>query len=384
MPSFGRRRFLRWAVGTTAALAIPAQRMVASSPQPSLEDAAAATMGPPPSPTPPPPGELRLLTSPDHWDPGVVRDLGAHDGIEVRVAPLWDDAEAYRSLVDGAGPPDLLSADGGWVTRLRSEGLIEPLDPDRLAVTAELYPVALELESVNAPGGLLGFPWSWSPLQVVCDPARLASIPDSWDVLVDPRNRRRVVVEAQRLDLVLCAARAVGAADPLAMTDAELADATEWLRLLRPNVRRVVRRRSEAIDLLASGECTLAISALGAPDLVRDVGGPELVAFVPREGTIGSLDVEVMPRGAPNAVRIPAWLDAAAAAEVAAQGFLTDGRPLFNERALRLLTDAGHGDRARRYLYDRPEAVLGMTLTGPGERPDAYLAAYGAAFEEEA
>ena len=87
-------------------------------------------------------------------------------------------------------------------------------------------------------------------------------------------------------------------------------------------------------------------------------------------------------RGAPDGVRVPAWLDAAAAAEVAAESFLRDGRPLFNETALRLLTDAGHGDLARRYLYDRPETVLDLVLTGPGERPADYLAAWTAALGE--
>jgi spermidine/putrescine-binding protein len=326
---------------------------------------------------------LWLLASPDHWDPGVIRSLGAQDGIDVRVVPLTDDATAYHEVVEGAVTPDLVAADGGWITRLRSDDRIEPLDPDGLRVAAELYPLALDLELVASEDGLLGVPWSWSPLQVVCDPARLSSIPDSWDVLVDRRNRNRVVIDAQRTDLVLCAARATGAVDPLAMTDAELATATDWLRQLRPNVRHVVRQRSQVIDLLASGECTLAISALGAPDLVRDAGGPELMAYVPREGTIGSLDAQVPLRGAANAARIPAWLDAAGAAEAAAEGFLRDGRPLFNQQALRLLVDAGHGDRARRYLYDRPETVLDLTLTGPGQRPDDYQAAYAAAFDVE-
>jgi spermidine/putrescine-binding protein len=201
-------------------------------------------------------------------------------------------------------------------------------------------------------------------------------------VLVDPRNRGRVVIDAQRLDLVLCAARATGAADPLAMSDAELATATEWLTRLRPNVRYLAQSRAEVVERLTSGECTLAIAPLGVPDLVRDAGGPELVAFVPREGTIGSLEAELAVRDAPNADRIPAWLDAAGAAEVAAASFLRDGRPLFNERALGLLTDAGHGERARRYLYDRPETVLDLVLTGPGERPDAYLAAWAAGLAE--
>ncbi len=33
-----------------------------------------------------------------------------------------------------------------------------------------------------------------------------------------------------------------------------------------------------------------------------------------------------------------------------------------------------------RYLYDRPEVALDMTLTGPGSRPEAYLAAAQAIF----
>jgi spermidine/putrescine-binding protein len=333
---------------------------------------------------PVPPGELRLLTSADHWDPGVIRTLSARDGIRVRVTPLWDDAEAHRRVVAGEVRPDLVSADGGWITRYRSDDLVAPVEIRELAIADELFPMAFELEPLTAGEGLLGLPWSWSAMQVVCDPARVTGVPDSWEVLVDPRNRDRVVIDAQRLDLVLCAARAVGAADPLAMTDGELATATEWLTRLRPNVRHIARDRAEVIERLATGECTLAISGLGVPDLVRDAGGPELLAFVPREGTIGSLDAEVALREAPNAERIPAWLDAAGAAEVAAASFLRDGRPTFNERALQLLIDAGHGDRVRRYLHDRPETVADLLLTGPGERPDAYLAAWAAAFGEEA
>jgi spermidine/putrescine-binding protein len=209
----------------------------------------------------------------------------------------------------------------------------------------------------------------------VYDPARVASAPDSWQVLIDPRYRGRIVIETQQMDLVLCAAVAVGAADPLAMTDAELAATTDWLTQLAPNIRRVVRQRSGTIDALASGECLMAISSLGAPDLVKSAGGPEVVAFVPKEGTIGSIEAEMSVTGAANVARVPAYLDAAASAEASAAAFLSDGRPLFNERAFQLLVDAGHGDGARRYLYDRPEVALEMTLTGPGARPASYLAA---------
>jgi spermidine/putrescine-binding protein len=375
-----RREFLRLAVGSAAALALPNARTVGATPG----STAVGTPGPSASPVPPPPGELRLLTSADHWDPGVIRTLAARDGIRVRVDPLWDDAEAHRRVVAREVTPDLVTADGGWITRYRADDLVSPIEIRELAIADELFPMAFELEPLVAAEGLLGVPWSWSVIQVVCDPARVSAGPDWGFVRVDPRYRGGVVTDAQRLDLVLCAARATGAADPLAMTDAELGTATEWLTRLRPNVRHIARTRGEVIERLASGECTLAISALGVPDLVRDVGGPELVAFVPREGSIGSLEAELALRSAPNAERIPAWLDAADAAEVAAESFLRDGRPLFNERALQLLIDSGHGDRARRYLYDRPETVAGLLLTGPGERPDAYLAAWATGLDVEA
>jgi spermidine/putrescine-binding protein len=374
--AFGRRRFLRAGAGTALALAGPWARAVGQSPSPDESD------GPSPSPSVPP-GHLRLLTSPDHWDPGVLVSLAADLGIDVRVSPLTDDATAFDDVRRGGAQADLVSADGQWITAYHAAGLTDVIDLADIAVVTELYPIARTMDLVSTPDGLLAYPWSWSPLQIVYDPARVGHAIGSWDVLVDPRSRGRIVIEAQQMDLVLCAARATGARDPLDMTDGELAKVTDWLTRLKPNVRRIVRHRGDAIAALASGECTLAISGLGAPDMVKDAGGPEVVAYVPSEGTIGSIEAEMVVAGAPNAVRVPAYLDAAAAAEAAAAAFLADGRPLFNERAYRLLVDSGHGARADRYLYDRPEVALEMTLTGPGARPEAYLAAAQVIFGDQ-
>jgi spermidine/putrescine-binding protein len=366
--SFGRRRFLRAGAGMAVALVAPWTRAAAQGSGPDAS-------GPLPSGPPVPPGQLWLLTAPDHWDPAVLQSLAAGQGIDVRITPLTDDAAAFAAVSDGAVDADIVSGDGLWIPAYQAAGLIQPIDIARVRVAGDLYPEARTMELLQTPDGMLGYPWSWSPLQVVYDPARVANAPDSWDVLVDPANRGRVVIEEQRMDLVLCAARAIGAGDPLDMTDAELASATDWLTRLKLNIRRVTRYRGDTIAALASGECTMGISSLGAPDLVKDADGPELVAFVPKEGTIGSIEAEMVRRDAPNAVRVPAYLDAAASAEASAAAFLQDGRPLFNERAYKLLVDAGHGARADRYLYDRPEVALEMTLTGPGSRPAAYLAA---------
>jgi spermidine/putrescine-binding protein len=368
----GRRRFLRAGAGVAAGFAMglstPLARVAAQAP--TSEAPGAGSSGSPIAP-----GLLRILTSPDHWDPGVLRSLAADRGVTVRVTPLTDDASAFTDVGRGEVVADVITGEGGWIAAYHAAGLTQPLDLSRIDVAQELFPLARTMDLLLTPEGMLGYPWSWSPLQVVYDPARVDSAPDSWEVLVDPRHRGRVVIEEQRMDLVLCAARAVGAQDPLAMTDAELAAATDWLTQLRPNIGRIVHHRGGVIDALATGECALAISSLGAPDLVKDAGGPEVVAFVPKEGTIGSIEAEMVSAGSANLDRVPAYLDAEASAEASAAAFLSDGRPLFNELARRLLVDSGHGDRVRRYLYDRPEVALEMTLSGPGARPDAYLAA---------
>ena len=41
--------------------------------------------------------------------------------------------------------------------------------------------------------------------------------------------------------------------------------------------------------------------------------------------------------------------------------------------------EQGNGDRARRYLMDKPEIVLSMTLKGPSANMDAYIQAFNEA-----
>ena len=65
--------------------------------------------------------------------------------------------------------------------------------------------------------------------------------------------------------------------------------------------------------------------------------------------------------------------------EWAAKNFMEYGRPLFNREGYYILEKQGHGDRARRYLYDKPEVALTMTLKGPSQNLDATISAFNEA-----
>ena len=339
--AFDRRRFLRVGAGLATGLAIglatPWAR-VAGAGVDTRTDPGAPASGPPV-----PPGQLRLLTSPDHWDRGrPARRWRRSVGVAVRITPLTDDAGAFADVSQRRRRRGHRQRRRTLDPAYHAAGLTEPHRPQPASsVAQELYPVARTMDLLADPGRDAGL-----PLELVAAPDRVRpragrrAHPIRGTCSSTPAHRGRVVIEEQQMDLVLCAAVAIGAADPLDMTDAELAAATDWLTRLKPNIRRIVHHRGDAIDALASGECSMAISSLGAPDLVKDAGGPEVVAFVPKEGTIGSIEAEMVPTGAANAARVPAYLDAAASAEASAAAFLSDGRPLFNERAYRLLVDA--------------------------------------------
>ena len=54
--------------------------------------------------------------------------------------------------------------------------------------------------------------------------------------------------------------------------------------------------------------------------------------------------------------------------------------PLFNEKAYKILVNQGQQDRADRFLYNKPETVLTMTLKGPGASTQAAIDAFNEVF----
>jgi hypothetical protein len=63
-----------------------------------------------------------------------------------------------------------------------------------------------------------------------------------------------------------------------------------------------------------------------------------------------------------------------------AKNFLVNGRPLFNEKAYKLLVNQGYKERADLLSYNDPEAALKMNLKGPSGNVQAYIDAFNSVF----
>ena len=167
------------------------------------------------------PGDLNFLTWSDHWSKDALSRAQAA-GIKVNITELSDDADGFLKSAQVHGQLDLVSADALWVPLFHDNGLIRAVDINAIDVASELYSVAKQFPFWTTPDGYLGYPWGWSVHQIAYNPGHVSPAPDSWDVLIDPKYAKRVVMENQPTVMVQFAGSAIGAKDPTTMTDAEL------------------------------------------------------------------------------------------------------------------------------------------------------------------
>jgi spermidine/putrescine-binding protein len=217
-------------------------------------------------------------------------------------------------------------------------------------------------------------------VQIYYNPKHVTTVPDSWHAILDKKYKGKISLENIPTDMMAIAGRATGAKDPYGMSPDEIAKAKDYLKQLKPNVLKLASQNNEVIRALADGSAWIGVTNLGSDDRVKDAGGPVVKPAYPSEGTIGFIDSEQMVKASANKDAWPRFINAAEQAPYIAQNFITNGRPLFNEQAYKLLVNQGHKDRAERLLYNKPEKALEMTIKGPAGDQQAYTDAFNEVF----
>lgn len=325
-------------------------------------------------------GTFNWMTWSDHYYEEQLKAIATSQEIKTSITELADNSEGFTKVKEVGGQLDMISGDALWVPKYFEDGLIEAWDINELAVATQLYSIARDFAIWKKPEGYLGYPFGWSPVQLYYNPKFVTTAPDSWEVLLDPKYKGRIVIENQPVEIVAYMAKLTGAADPYNMSTDELAKAKDAMTRLKPNLLKLTQQNTETITALVSEEAWIATGNLGAEERVKEAGGAEIKGFTPREGTVGWMDAEMLVKGGKNSNLLKPFLEVAEQAEHIAENFIKYGRPLFNEAAYKLLVDKGQKDRADRFLFNKPETVLTMTLKGPGSSTQAAIDAFNEVF----
>ncbi len=327
-------------------------------------------------------GTFNWLTWGDHYIDTQLKAIEASDKIVANISELAGNAEGFAKLKEVKGQLDMVSADALWVRDAYfKEGLIEPFDINSLKVSSQLFSFARKFEIWTTPQGYLGYPFGWSPISIYYDPAKVSGNPDSWEVILDPKYKGKVVVENQPEEIVAYMARAAGFDTPYSLSDDQLATVKTYLERLKPNILKFAQQATDSVNSMISGEAWLITGNIGNEDRVKNGGGPTIKGFIPKEGTVAWQDSEMIVKGGANTSLIMPFLEKNEQAENIAENFLTQGRPLFNEKAYTLLVNQGKKDQADRYHYQDAEEVLGKSiLKGPGTSTDKSIQLFNEIF----
>ena len=323
---------------------------------------------------------LNWLTWNDHYLNRQLADVDKQTGIGARPQLFQDNSDAYLKVKQTGGQFDMVSGDAMWVPKFVEDGLTKSFDLGQIDAASELYSVAREFPFWQDGSNYMGYPVGWSSQQLYYDPRHVSVAPDSWEALTDPAYKGRIVLYNSASDLVAIGGIATGAQEPYSMSDDEIAAAREYLKAIKPNVLKLGAQASDMVTSLVDGSAWIVLNNLGTDLLVKEAGGPDVESVTPREGTIGFMDAEQLVASSTNEDAVMRFLDAAQRADYIAENFMENGRPLFNEKAYKLLVDQGHQERADRFLYNDPEAATRMTLKGPSENEQAYTDAFNEVF----
>jgi spermidine/putrescine transport system substrate-binding protein len=323
---------------------------------------------------------VNMLTCSDHYANDQLAAVKRSTGIRGRPQLFSDNADAYLKIKQTGSQFDIVSGDALWVPKYNKDGLTESFDLAEVPSSKQLYSIARTFPFWQDGSNYMGYPFSWSTVQIYYNPKYVTTVPDSWHALLDPKYKGKISLENIPTDMMAIAAKATAAKKPYSMTTPQIADAKAFLKQFKPNVLKLASQNNEVVRALADESAWIGITNLGTDDRVKDAGGPVVKPAYPKEGTIGFIDSEQIVSASKNKDAFIPFENAMQQADWIAKNFVTNGRPLFNEKAYKLLVNQGHGDRARRLLYNQPQKALEMTIKGPAGYAQAYTDAFNEVF----
>ncbi len=324
---------------------------------------------------------LAWLTWFDHYFPQQLKTTQRQTGIACRTKLAPSDSEIYTQIRTTGSQFDIAAMDALWVPKAFKDGLTESFDLNGMKAATQLYSVARHIPFWKDGSNSMAFPNGWSTIQVFYNPKFVTTKPDSWDALLDPKYKKRIVYENSPETFVAFAGLATGAKVPYDQTLGELKRSKEWLKKLRPNILKIVNQNFETVNALKDESAWIGLGNLGVDFRVKDAGGPPINVAYPKEGLPGWFDGEQMVKASKHKDVFLKFMDSVEGqTHWAAQNFIKNGRPMFNEKAYKLLVKWGYKARADAFHYTQPERIFKAHLQGPAKNQQTITDTFNEVF----
>lgn len=270
----------------------------------------------------------------DYIDPDLITQFEEESGIKV-IYDTFDSNEAMMTKIAQGGTVfDIVVPSEYAISRMKEDGLLQPLDHAKLPNLQYIHPRFLDLSF--DPGNEYSIPYFWGTFGIVFNPNMVPDIMfDSWEDLWDERLRNQIILIDGAREVIGFGLNSLHYS--LNDTDeAHLLEAKRKLDTLVPNVKAIVG--DEIKMLIANEEAAVGVVWSGdAADMMYE--NEDLDYVVPEEGSNLWFDNMVIPKMARNVEGAHQFINFMLDPEVAAQNAEYVGYSTPNAAALELLPE---------------------------------------------
>lgn len=202
----------------------------------------------------------------------------------------------------GIGKTDLITMYFGYLPLMAEGGLLEPIDPGRIAVFDKLIPQFTSQSAIRSNGQLMGVPWNWGSLPIMYDPSAIPTPPDSWMDVMKPEYKGKVAMVDDPLgNLLVWGSVITGAPVGTELSHEQLKQVIDFLiEVKTKQARAFFATYGDMADAFARNEIVITTIGWEAVAVWTRDKGKEIAYTIPKEGTGMFMDCLCIPKDAPH------------------------------------------------------------------------------------
>ena len=202
----------------------------------------------------------------------------------------------------GVGKTDIITMYFGYLPLMAAGGLLEPVDPSKIAQFGDLIPQFTGNDAIRNDGQLYGVPWNWGSLPLMYDPAAVPTAPESWMDLMKPEFTKKVAMVDDPLgNLLIWGTVVTGKPMGTLLTRDEMKKVIDTLiEIKTKQARAFFASYGDMADAFARNEVTASAIGWEAVAVWAKAKGKEIKYTIPKEGTGMFMDCLCIPKDCPH------------------------------------------------------------------------------------
>ena len=292
-------------------------------------------------------GSLSLVAWEGYAQDDWVKPFEQETGCKVKRKYAGSSDEMVTLMRSNAGY-DLVSASGDASLRLIRGGDVQEVNPD-LIPDYDNFIEALKSPSHNTVDDKhYGISLQWGPNTLLYNTKEFPSAPTSWAALYDPKNKGKITVPdnpIQIADAALYLSKTqpdLGIEDPYELNQEQFDAAVALLKKQKPLVKKYWALASDEIDLFKNGDATIGASwPYQTNTLIADK--VTVKDTIPKEGATGWADTWMLAKDSQHVNCAYLWMKHVSTPKVQAQQAIYFGETPANTKACTVMDDMSPG-----------------------------------------